>query len=119
MSSRLIEDLLPELQARYYFFEKKMEEAGLDFIVTCTYRSLEEQQKLYAQGRTQPGKKVTWTLQSKHIERKAFDIAMMKNGKITWDTKDYIEPGRIGESVGLEWGGSWKKSKDFPHFQIS
>jgi len=118
MASRLIEDLLPELQSRYHFFEGKMEEAGLEYIVTCTYRSPEEQENLYAQGRTKPGKKVTWTLKSKHIERKAFDIAMMKNGKISWDAKDYDEPGKIGESVGLVWGGRWK-SPDRPHFQIS
>jgi peptidoglycan L-alanyl-D-glutamate endopeptidase CwlK len=126
MASRKIEDLVPELQEKYYLFEAKMKEAEIPFMVTCTYRSQQEQNDLYAQGRTKPGKKVTWTLKSKHIDRKAFDIAILKDRKPTWDLKadvndndlpDYKEAGRIGQSVGLIWGGSWN-SPDYPHFQI-
>jgi peptidoglycan LD-endopeptidase CwlK len=49
----------------------------------------------------------------------------LQNGTTTWDTKvdvnddqlfDYIQVGRLGESVGLEWGGNWKYV-DIPHFQ--
>ena len=71
-----------------------------------------------AQGRTTPGKIVTWTKQSKHVEGKAFDIAVTKNGKLSWDTDDYVVYGAIGKAVGLEWGGNWVKNKDFPHFQL-
>jgi peptidoglycan LD-endopeptidase CwlK len=118
MASRLVADLVPELQSLYYLFEKEMHKESQEFILTCTYRSPEEQKELYAQGRTKPGKKVTWTLNSKHNERKAFDIAMLINGKISWNTADYLKAGAIGQKVGLEWGGSWTKTKDYPHFQI-
>jgi peptidoglycan LD-endopeptidase CwlK len=118
MASRIIEDLVPELQVLYYEFEMGMNKANQDFIVTCTYRSQAEQDALYAQGRTKPGKKVTWTRHSKHNDRKAFDIAMMINGKISWNTADYLKAGEIGQRVGLEWGGSWIKTKDFPHFEL-
>lgn len=117
MPSRKIEDLVPELQTLFHEFSIAMHDEGLQFIVTCTYRPQEEQDALYAQGRTKPGRKVTWTLKSKHTERTAFDIAMMKDGKITWDSKEYDRPGEIGESVGLEWGGRWK-TPDKPHFQL-
>lgn len=126
MASRKIEDLVPELQHKYILFREAMTKAGIDFIVTCTYRSPEEQAELYAQGRTKPGRKVTWTLKSKHCERKAFDIVIIKNGKPLWDTNidtndndlsDWFEAGKIGESVGLIWGGRFK-NPDMPHFEI-
>lgn len=117
MASRKVEDLLPEMQEKYILFREAMTKAGLDFILTCTYRSPEEQAELFAIGRTKPGRKVTWTLKSKHCEGKAFDIAMLVNGKISWDAKDYKKAGEIGKSVGLEWGGDWK-FPDSPHFQL-
>ena len=50
----------------------------------------------------------------------AFDICPLVNGKTSWN---YIElfkkVGSIGESLGLEWGGNWKKFKDLPHFQYT
>lgn len=117
MTSRRIKDLLPELQEKYALFRKKMTEAGLDFIVTATYRSQKEQDRLFAQGRTAPGRIVTWTRRSKHTARKAFDIAMRVNGKISWEPKDYLKAGEIGKSIGLIWGGDWKR-RDMPHFQL-
>lgn len=118
MASRKIEDLTPELQEIYARFKEKMAEAGISYIVTCTYRSPEEQKLLYAQGRSKPGKKVTWTLHSKHIDRKAFDIAVMKDNRISWEPKDYEQAAKIGQEVGLIAGYFWKK-KDAPHFEIA
>lgn len=152
MASRKIEDLIPELQALYYRFQQKMIEAGLTFSVTCTLRSQDEQIALYSQGRDsietvhqrrkeaslppiteEQNKKVTWTLKSKHIEGKAFDIVLLKNNQPIWDIKvnvnkneipDYQEAGLIGESVGLKWGGRFKNkatnkpTPDYPHFEL-
>lgn len=124
MSSRKIEDLIPEMQELYYAFEEKMMEADVPFMVTCTLRTQEEQNTLYAQGRTRPGKIVTWTHKSKHIEGKAFDIAILKNKKPTWDLKvdvdedeipDYQEAAEIGRNVGLRAGADFK---DYPHFEL-
>ena len=125
--SRKIEDLTPECQAVFREFEGKMFKAGLPFLTTCTYRSQQEQDELWAQGRTKPGRKVTWTTKSRHTQRTAFDIALCKNGKSPhWDVKadvndndipDYKEAGRIGESVGLTWGGMWSPP-DYCHFQL-
>ena len=116
--SRLITDLIPEMQALYGAFKAAMDAKGIPFMVTCTRRTQAEQDKLYAKGRTDPGPIVTWTRNSKHIEGKAFDIAITVNGKVTWESAPYLVAGPIGESVGLEWGGSWKESKDLPHYQI-
>jgi peptidoglycan LD-endopeptidase CwlK len=116
--SRSIMDLILPMQDKFEAFSAKMDELDIDFIVTCTYRSQEEQNALYAQGRTTPGKVVTWTKNSRHTQRDAFDIAILKNGKITWDDSDYLTAGNIGESVGLVWGGRWHQP-DSCHFQNS
>jgi peptidoglycan LD-endopeptidase CwlK len=129
MSSRKIEDLDPRLRPLAQAFAAKMAENGVPFIFTCTRRSQEEQDALYEQGRTKPGKIVTWTKKSKHIAGLAFDIAVCKDGlKPHWDLKadvdkdgipDYEEAVRIGESLGLVCGGRWKKKKrDYPHFEL-
>jgi peptidoglycan L-alanyl-D-glutamate endopeptidase CwlK len=117
MASRKIEDLTTEMQALYIQFQERMQNTGIDFIVTCTYRSQAEQDALYAQGRTTQGVVVTWAKHSRHTDREAFDIAIIKDGKVSWKTTDYEEAGRIGMEVGLEWGGTWK-TKDAPHFEL-
>lgn len=125
--SRKIEDCTPELIEKYELFAGKMAEAGIDFMLTCARRTQAEQDALYAQGRTTPGKIVTWTRKSNHSEGRAFDIAIVKDGKPVWDLKvsvdgddipDYQQAGEIGESVGLKWGGRWKKP-DYPHFEVA
>lgn len=124
--SRKISDLVPAMQDLARAFSAEMAENGIPFMFTCTYRSQEEQDELYKQGRTKSGKIVTWTKHSLHTQRIAFDIAILRDGKPTWDikvdvdadgVKDYFEAGKIGESIGLEWGGSWK-NPDYPHFQL-
>lgn len=80
--------------------------------------------------------KVTWTLASKHIidlddgepgndKSRAFDIAITRDGKPLWNVKvdvnadnipDYMQAGQIGESVGLRWGGRFRRP-DMPHFE--
>ena len=126
MASRKIEDLIPAMQDAFQFFRHKADLAGVQFLVTSTYRSQEEQDVLYQQGRTTPGKIVTWTHHSRHTERDAFDVCVLKQGKPVWDVKadvdeddipDYLELGQIGEAVGFEWGGRWSKP-DYPHFQM-
>ena len=156
MSSRKIEDMTVKMQQMFSAFKAKMDIAKIPFIVTCTARSVKEQQALYAQGKetlkdtntlramagmsliteAENKSKVTWTMASKHIvdlddsnkdndKARAFDFAILKDGKATWDIKvnvnnndvsDYMEAGIIGESAGLKWGGRFK-SPDYPHFE--
>lgn len=118
MASRDPKQLIPELYEKWLLFDAAMKERGIEYILTCTTRTQADQDALYAKGRTQPGSIVTWTRKSKHIEGKAFDIAIMSAGKITWNTKYYIPAGEIGRSVGLSWGGSWARNKDYPHFEV-
>lgn len=153
MASRKPEDLTPSMFEKWRLFDQKMTAAGIKYILTCTARTDLEQIALYAQGRdslldvnrkrsaagiapislAEASRKVTWTLNSRHIvsalhpKSYAFDIAIVKDGKAVWDVKvdvndndkpDYEEAGKIGESCGLVWGGRFK-CPDLPHFQDS
>ena len=59
MASRKIEDCHPLLQPKLKAFIATCKSVGIDVLVTCTWRSGAEQDALYAQGRTTPGKRVT------------------------------------------------------------
>jgi peptidoglycan L-alanyl-D-glutamate endopeptidase CwlK len=45
----------------------------------------------------------------------------MENGKPDWSVTNpkWTKAGEIGKSVGLVWGGSWAKAKDYPHFEMA
>jgi peptidoglycan L-alanyl-D-glutamate endopeptidase CwlK len=101
---------------------------------THTLRTIAEQNKLYAQGRTTPGRIVTNARggQSFHNYGLAIDIVLLQDKNNDWiyetlsyDTKadfdkdgkrDWIEVVEIFKQYGWEWGGSWK-FVDAPHFQ--
>lgn len=131
-STRDISALHPRLRSIYIQFDGKMHLAGIDFIVTATYRNNVDQDALYAIGRT-VGKKGATVTNAKGGESKhnnvdaqgaplslAFDIAIMRAGKIDWDKKnpDWKRAGAIGKSLGLVWAGDFKTFPEYPHFQL-
>ena len=95
---------------------------------TYTLRTFAEQNTLYAQGRTKPGKIVTNAKGglSYHNYGMAVDIVLIINGKeASWDTgkdfdadgkADWIEVVHIFKQFGWEAGIDWK-FRDAPHFQ--
>ncbi len=96
--------------------------------ITQSLRTFEEQNALYAVGRTKPGKKVTNAKggQSIHNYGFAVDICLIIDGKTaSWDTTkdwdndqiaDWYECVKIFAKFGWDWGGNWKTFKDLPHF---
>lgn len=131
MSSRKLSDLHPDLEVKANQMLAECKHQGIDIIITCTYRSAEEQLALYKQGRETPGKIVTAAKpgQSAHNSvnpngspsAQAFDVVPLINGKPQWDAQDPIwqRVGAIGKSFGLEWGGDWVGLYDLPHFQLA
>lgn len=121
INSRNLNDLHPKVKNLAQAFIKECAQAGIDVLVTSTYRDHESQDALYAQGRTAKGNKVTNAKggQSFHNWKVAFDFVPIVNGKAIWDDTDlWYKCGRIAEMVGLEWGGRWK-FKDMPHCQFT
>lgn len=125
--SRKIEDLNPAVQWRAHALLKAAKDAGIDLIVTSTYRTAEQQAALYAQGRTKPGVIVTNARpgDSYHNWQCAFDVVPLRNGKPVWGTSGedgalWRKIGELGESVGLEWAGRWTgKLREMAHFQYT
>lgn len=130
MASRRLIDLHPDLFPLAERFLDGCHAAGIEVLVTCTYRTLGEQAALYASGRTVPGRIKTNarpgesrhnTLLNGKPAAEAFDIVPMVDGKPVWDAKDPLwqKVGEIGEGVGLEWAGRWTpRKREFPHFQL-
>ena len=115
-------ELLPIVQQKLEEHIKLCAKHGLFFKVTSTYRSIEDQNKLYQQGRTTGGNIVTNAKggQSLHNWRVAYDIVPLIEGKIDWNNEAvFYAIGEFGKRVGLEWGGDWTKFKDMPHFQLT
>jgi len=118
----------PELQLLAF---EAVKESPYEFFITHGYRSITEQQKLYAQGRTVEGKKVTNCdgvknkSKHNHLPAKAFDIAIKVNGEITWNEKYYKEMGAyfkgIAAKLGIKitWGGDFKNFKDLVHYETN
>jgi peptidoglycan L-alanyl-D-glutamate endopeptidase CwlK len=123
INSRSLDDLLPQVKIRVQKFLDSAKAAGIDLLVTSTYRDNASQTALYAQGRTAPGKIVTYAKagQSWHNHRCAVDVVPIVAGKPVWDTKNPVwqKVGKLGKAAGLEWAGDWKRFKEYPHFQYT
>jgi len=98
-------------------------------IVTAGVRSVSEQQALYAQGRTRPGRIVTNVdgviRRSNHQIKDdgfghAVDIAFLDDrGKPSWEEHHPWELlGAMARQQGLVWGGDWKSIVDRPHVEL-
>lgn len=120
---RNIEDLHPRLQQKICELKRLCEKKGLKIGIGECLRTKKEQDALYAKGRTAPGSIVTnakgSTYSSMHQWGVAFDF-FRNDGSGTYNDTDgfFKKVGEIGKSIGLEWGGDWKKPQDKPHFQL-
>lgn len=110
--------LTPELERKARQFLIICKADGYKLKITQGRRTKEEQNALYAQGRTTPGKVVTWTTKSKHIDGKAFDIAFVGSNPYPSDDKVWKAIADIGISVGLKAGYYFKTNRDRPHFEL-
>lgn len=95
---------------------------GLTVEVVSGLRTADEQNALYAQGRTKPGPKVTYAKawQSNHNYGLAIDLCPFVDGKPDWNAPraTWKRIGEAAERQGLEWGGRWAKFRDMPHVQL-
>jgi peptidoglycan L-alanyl-D-glutamate endopeptidase CwlK len=101
--------------------------AKMPIVLTSGWRSPAEQDRLYAQGRTKPGKKVTNARggASKHNFGKAIDVAPLKAGKIDWnDEALWNKMVAVARQVIREHNlpircGADFRSPDRPHFEVT
>lgn len=114
---RDINSLQPLAKKACTLFLAACAERGIDIFLTECYRSQERQDYLYEQGRTRPGRIVTWTRNSNHKGGMAWDIACKAPNDL-YDKKIIAKAGAVAKELGIEWGGTWT-TPDTPHFQIS
>ena len=121
---RDINKLHPKLREFVFLLKSECEKQGLKIGIGECLRTAEEQDKLYAKGRTEKGTIVTnakgSSYSSMHQWGVAFDI-YRNDGKGVYENGDrfFEKVGKIGKTLGLEWGGDWTSIRDLPHFQLS
>lgn len=98
---------------------------GYEYKAISGNRSWDEQAKIYAQGRTAPGKIVTNAKPgySNHNFGIAVDMGVFKDGKYLDASKPseaeafHRRAASVAEKYNIEWGGNWLRFKDYPHFE--
>ncbi len=119
--------------------ERAIEITGQDFFVNEGVRSMERQKELYAQGRTKPGPKVTWTLQSNHFKKPstgyghAIDVYPFPidfNDKKLPAKQKVVALAMLNAAheldIPIRWGADWdmdgnfgeRGESDSPHFEL-
>ena len=101
---------------------KKIQKKFPDILITETYRSVKEQDALYAKGRTKDGKIVTNAkgkgYKSHHQWGIAFDFCKNVKGHEYDDSAYFKKVSKYAKRLGLAWGGDWKSIKDVPHLYM-
>ncbi|MDD3267239.1 MAG: M15 family metallopeptidase [Burkholderiales bacterium] len=121
--ARDINVLHPTLQKLIAQLKIKCKNQGLIIGIGECYRTVAEQDALYAKGRTTVGNIVTNAKGSSYSSMHQWRIAVdfyRNDGKGAYNNSDkfFNRVGKIGQSLGLEWGGSWTSPVDLPHFQL-
>jgi peptidoglycan L-alanyl-D-glutamate endopeptidase CwlK len=119
-SEKVIATLLSEVRPLARALVEKAASNGIRVRVISGHRSYEEQDELYAQGRTKPGAIVTRAKggYSNHNFGLAFDVGVFEGNRYLPESPKYKAVGALGMELGLEWGGSWRSLVDEPHFQL-
>lgn len=119
-SERNIATLLPQVQPLARALVESAAAVGIAIKIISGTRSYDEQNALYEQGRSKPGRIVTNARggYSNHNFGIAFDIGVFEGGRYLDESPAYKAVGAIGMKLGLEWGGNWKTIQDEPHFQF-
>jgi peptidoglycan L-alanyl-D-glutamate endopeptidase CwlK len=133
-SAKYLETLLPEVKDAFVAFiidaKELVGKEGLDYKIICGTRSWEQQEALYAKGRTAPGPKVTNAKpgSSMHNFGLAIDCGVFK-GKVYMDDSTpadkkladmmHKQASTLCAKHNLRWGGNFKSLYDAPHFEYN
>lgn len=119
-SISLIAQLHPKVRKDFQDFIEECESVfNVTIRVVSAIRTMEEQEKIYAQGRIAPGPIVTKAPpgSSYHNWGLAVDIApLLPSGEVDYK----YDQGRwvnIASQFNITWGGSWTGFKDLDHWE--
>lgn len=116
-------EVWPLLSIKIHLLALQMEKAGEPIKVVRGYASLAEQDAIWAQGRSAPGRIVTYAQgnQSWHTYGLACDCCPVSLLTVAgWDTNSPVwdDYGRKAKALGLFWGGNFSHA-DRPHVQLT
>ena len=121
-SEKRLQQLHPALAAAVRAAIEDLARRGTVVEVVQGLRTFEEQDELFAKGRTKPGQIVTQARggESNHNFGLAVDLCPFTNDKPDWNAPMAVWAaiGSAAMAHGLEWGGQWKKFLDKPHVQL-
>jgi peptidoglycan L-alanyl-D-glutamate endopeptidase CwlK len=95
--------------------------AGYVLIVAEGFRTVAQQNIYYAQGRTAPGKIITYTKgnEGKHTRGEAVDFDFVVGGVQSNSlSNNWAIVGQLAKSLGLVWGGDWINLRDYRHIEM-
>lgn len=117
----------PELVRRLETIFAAQQAAGTPMFVVMGVRTVQQQAALYAQGRTLPGRIVTFcdgiVHKSDHQPKldgygHAADCAFLGTSPFA-DSEPWESYGLLVEAQGLIWGGRWNHPHDSPHAELT
>ena len=116
-SEKYLETLHPDLQS---VARRAIAISRVDFTIICGRRTLAEQRKLVAEGKSQ-------TLQSRHLTGEALDFVPLDpdSGRGVFERALALEVAvafmDAGQELGypVKWGGMWQSFEDIPHIQLA
>jgi peptidoglycan LD-endopeptidase CwlK len=130
-SADLPTELHPIVEERSNQLIQQSAEKGIVILITDDFRSADDQDQLYEQGRTTEGNIVTHARggESFHNFGLAIDFAIKTPSEnVIWDMQydgnqngkaDWTEVVEMAKALGFEWGGDWAQFKDYPHLQMN
>jgi peptidoglycan hydrolase-like protein with peptidoglycan-binding domain len=121
-SQKRLDKVHPKLAQAVAAVINNLAAEGLKVEVTQGLRTFAEQDALFAQGRTKPGKKVTKARggQSNHNYGLAIDLCPFIGTQPQWeDEKGFDRIGAAAKQQGLKWGGDWPNFPDRPHVELA
>lgn len=118
-----LKKLHPWLQDKIKKWLKLCHKKGYYVMINQGLRTVAEQDKLYAQGRTKPGNIVTNAKGSDYQSQHQWGIAIdfgcsATTTKEIYNTKRMKDMARLAKAVGLAWGGDWIDPVDTPHLYL-
>lgn len=122
-----ISTLVPKAQRAARMFLVAAKPFKFQVKILSGTRTYAEQTKLYNQGRTAPGNRVTNAKagSSNHNFGIAFDVGIFDGktyftGSTPANSKPYVDLRNLTKKAvpELDWGGDWKSIKDQPHYEL-
>ena len=120
-ADRRWERVAPGLRQSVLAIHQAMARQGYRMVLVEGYRSPERQAALARRG---SGTTLAGAGQSCHQYGLAVDSALYRDGRLHWDMEDpwtrqgYLLYGRLAVDAGLEWGGNWRRLRDYVHVEM-